>query len=97
MSESYDRKIADIAAKCRVIATRYKAIRQQRDEALKQISTLKSEIEKLNDSLQSLSIENEHLKLASNIEHSVGDIEKAREFLSKLVWEIDKCIDQLKD
>lgn len=97
MPESYEQRIASIANKASIIAKRYNAIKSQRDDAVSEINRLKKEIESYRRNIDKLTTEVEHLKIASNIEHTAGDIEKTRAFLSELVWEINKCINQLSE
>lgn len=97
MPESFEQRIASIKAKAEILSQRYGKVVQQRDDAFKQIRDLNLRIENYRKEIDRLTTQVEYLKIASNIEHSAGDIEKAREFLSELVWEIDKCISQLSN
>lgn len=97
MPESFEQRIASIKAKAEMLSQRYKKVVQQRDDAFRQIRDLNMRVENSRKEIEKLTTQVEYLKIATNIEHSAGDIEKARAFLSELVWEIDKCISQLSN
>ncbi len=80
-----------------MLSQRYEKLVQQRKDALRQIRDLNVRVENYRKEVERLTTQVEYLKIASNIEHSAGDIEKARAFLSELVWEIDKCISLLSN
>lgn len=82
-------------AKAGMFAQRYKVVAQQRDEALRKVEELSKLLEEARKINGQLAEQLEYLKIATIVERSEGDIKKAREFLSELVWEIDKCISQL--
>lgn len=82
-------------AKAGMFAQLYKVVAQQRDEALRKVEELSKLLEEARKTNGQLAEQLEYLKIATIVERSEGDIKKAREFLSELVWEIDKCISQL--
>lgn len=95
MSESFDQRLASVVAKAGMFAQLYKVVAQQRDEALRKVEELSTLLEEARKTNGQLAEQLEYLKIATIVERSEGDIKKAREFLSELVWEIDKCISQL--
>ncbi len=97
MPENFEQRIASIKAKAEMLSQRYEKVVQQRNDAYRQIRELNERVENYRKEVGKLTNQVEYLTIASNIEHSAGDIEKARAFLSELVWEIDKCISQLSN
>lgn len=97
MTDSFQQRLASVTAKAAMVTQRYHSAVEQRDQALAHVEQLTHELEESRKTAQQLATQVEYLKTASIIEFSAGDIDKAREFISGLVWEIDKCISQLNN
>lgn len=97
MPDSFQQRLASVTAKAAMVTQRYHLAVEQRDQALAEVEKLTKQLEESKKAVEQLATQVEYLKIASIIEFSAGDTQKAREFISELVWEIDKCISQLND
>lgn len=97
MSVNFEQRLNNISAKTQMLMQRYHYVATQRDEALKLLSQANSELESARKRIEELTRQVEYLRMASALEVVDGDIEQSRKFLSELVWEIDKCINQLSE
>lgn len=97
MASDLQQTLERISRKALHLTERYEAIRQklaqtqaQLDERDKLIAGLRAEIE-------TLSRENDYLKVVTTAHHSRADVERSRAVISRLVRQIDKCINELND
>lgn len=97
MSGTFDQRIATIESKARLLAERYHVVVSQRNAALEKIAELSKDLEASRRQIEQLQARVEYLQLASAVVPSREDLDRSRKFLSELVWEIDKCINQLND
>lgn len=97
MSVNFEQRLNNISAKTQMLMQRYYYVVTQRDEALKRLSQANNELESARKRIEELTRQVEYLRMASALEVVDGDIEQSRKFLSELVWEIDKCINQLSE
>lgn len=97
MSVNFEQRLNDISAKTQMLTQRYHYVVMQRDEALERLRQVSSELETAQRRIEELTRQVEYLRMASALEVVDGDIEQSRKFLSELVWEIDKCINQLSE
>ncbi len=97
MSVNFEQRLNNISAKTQMLMQRYHYVVTQRDEALKRLSLANNELESARKRIEELTRQVEYLRMASALEVVDGDIEQSRKFLSELVWEIDKCINQLSE
>jgi uncharacterized protein YhaN len=97
MPGTFDQRIATIISKARLLTERYHIVLRQRDEAIERNNVLSDELQKSRAKIEHLESELNYLRMASTIEPSRDDIDNTREYLAELVWEIDKCINQLSN
>lgn len=97
MSVNFEQRLNNISAKTQMLMQRYHYVVTQRDEALKRLSLANNELESARKRIEELTRQVEYLRMASALEVVDSDIEQSRKFLSELVWEIDKCINQLSE
>lgn len=97
MSVNFEQRLNNISTKTQMLMQRYHYVVTQRDEALKRLSLANNELESARKRIEELTRQVEYLRMASALEVVDGDIEQSRKFLSELVWEIDKCINQLSE
>lgn len=97
MPGTFDQRIANIESKARLLAERHRYLMAQRDQALEQIDRLQAQLADQNRQIENLKAQVDYLRMAATIAPSRDEIDRSRQFLSQLVWEIDKCINQLSD
>lgn len=97
MPGTFEQRIATIEGKARLLAERYHVVVSQRDAAIEKTEELQRELDRCRSQIEKLTARIEYLQLAATIEPSREDLDRSRRFLSELVWEIDKCINQLSD
>lgn len=97
MAADFPQIIERLKSKARLLTERYRVVLEQRNVALERVRELESQQEADRRLIERLSLEVEHLKIASTIVPDRRDVEKSRAVLSELVREIDKCINELKE
>lgn len=95
MAGNLHHTIERLSAKTELLAERYRLLLASRSEQAAQIEHLQQQVEALRRTVAEREREIEYLKVASVLTPDHRDVEQTRKFLSDLVREIDKCIDQL--
>lgn len=72
-------------------------MKEKMQSADEEIQTLKKENEDYKKRLQQLETSNEYLQVARQIAPDKEALDRSRSLIAKLVRDIDKCIDQLKE
>lgn len=97
MASEFQQVIDRVSAKMQILLDRYAIVNRRREEALARIADLEREVAALTEQNRRLQAEVEFLKVATTISPDRADVEATRATLSRLVWEIDKCITELND
>lgn len=79
------------------LTERYVAIRQKLKQVQEQLEERDRTIEQLTLKVETLSRENDYLKVVTTVHPSRADVERSRAVISRLVRQIDKCINELND
>lgn len=91
-TESLDKSLSRISEKMHVLAQRYDTVCQERTQALERIAELERELLDKEQRIEQLSLRNEYLSVSSTLAPDRDAIEKARNIITELVREIDRCI-----
>lgn len=97
MPFDYHSTLESISAKSRLLLERYRMVVQARDEALARVEQLSQQLTQQQKEIEKLRTDNEYLRMASTLAPSRDDVEKARDMITTLVREIDRCIIDLKE
>lgn len=95
MADNLQQSIDRLKAKAALLTERYIIVDKAREEALAQVAELQTRVRDLSRQLALRDAEIERLKVSSVLSPDHYDVEATRQFLSGLVREIDKCINQL--
>lgn len=95
MSQSLRQRTESIRAKCHVLTERYKQLIAYKREADATMKRQQAEIERQQTEIARLENELRCLKLATTIAPTDEERQSARELLTGLVREIDRCINEL--
>ncbi|MCI9285046.1 MAG: hypothetical protein HFJ91_04475 [Muribaculaceae bacterium] len=95
MAVSLQQRIDKIKSKAALLSERNKALSEACRAAEARIADLEEANEKLLRQVRDRDREIERLKVASVLSPDHKDVEQARQFISSLVRDIDKCIAQL--
>ena len=79
------------------LTERYVAIKQKLEQVQAQLEERDHTIEQLTLKVETLSRENDYLKVVTTVHPSRADVERSRAVISRLVRQIDKCINELND
>lgn len=97
MAADFDQRVASIEAKARLLTERYAAMAADRRHLAERVGELEAQLLEARKSIEALQAKIDYLRLATTILPSGEDIDHGRQFLSDLVWEIDRCISQLSE
>lgn len=93
-------KITDIlnglGTKLQLMLTKYKSVKEERDNALQRCAELEARNLKLAHALQEANTEIEYLRISHKVASTPDDVLRSRILLTELVKKIDKCISQLR-
>lgn len=95
MAENLYQRVDAVKAKAALLAERYQALRQAKDEADKTIEELKATVSNLERLIAAKDTEIERMRVASVLVPDHRDVEETRTFIADLVREIDRCIARL--
>lgn len=97
MAADFDSRLNAVEAKAQLLAERFNALMTERRRLMQQVADLRSQLDEARRTIETQQARVEYLQLATTILPSSEDVEHSRRFLSELVWEIDKCINQLSE
>ena len=92
-----ERTIAIFETRVRHMLLRYQEIKKENEELWEQISKNEQDIKQLQAKLEQGQHDYNSLKMARMIEITDGDLEGAKDRLSKLIRDVNKCIAILSD
>lgn len=97
MATDLRQKLERISGKARLLTERYVMVLDAKAAAMQRISDLEAELEKQSKEIERLKAQLEFQQMATTLAPSREEVDKSRAVLSKLVREIDKCIEELND
>lgn len=97
MAADLRQKLEVISGKARLLTERYELVLKERTAALERISDLEATVERQLSEIERLKQQLEFQLIATTIAPSREELDRSRTILSKLVREIDKCIDELNN
>ena len=85
--------LSHLSTRLRQLLLQYKELEKKTAELQAMVNERDERIKELDDSLQSVCKSYESLKMAKMVEITDGDMESAQKRLSKLIRDVNKCID----
>lgn len=96
MTEDEKKKLNHIEAHVRQLIEKYHALQKENEDLVALVDEKEQAIKELEQQNKGLQQRYDNLKLARMLEISDDDMKNAKQRLSKLVREVDKCIALLK-
>ena len=97
MTENLKEQLDRVAAKAGLIVERYRLKAQQLEQAQTKVAELEEKLTACEKELEKLRVDNEYLRVVTNISPDRKDIEKVKSLISGLVRNIDRCILDLNE
>jgi len=94
---SNEKVLKDFETRVRQMLLRFQQLKQENQDLYALVELNERDIQGLRDKLEQQSRDYNSLKTAKMIEITDGDLEGAKKRLSKLIREVNKCIDILSD
>ena len=88
--------LATFETRVRQMILRFQELKKENDELYKMVEKNEQDIKALQDKLTQAGNDYSALKMAKMINISDGDLDGAKERLSKLIREVNKCISMLQ-
>ncbi len=95
MANELQDTLSRIIAKSNVMVEKYRAIVAARDVTEKENTRLREENEKMRQEVERVQRENEYLRMAHTIAPTPESVNASKAMISRIVRDIDKCINQL--
>lgn len=95
--DSNEKVLRDFETRVRQMLLRFQQLKKENDDLYAMIEQNERELNNLRDKLEQKSHDYDSLKMAKMIEISDGDLQGAKDRLSKLIREVNKCIAILSD
>lgn len=93
LSEIFERMLQ----KQQILVDKYHALERKNGDLEDEKKELEKELQKQKAEIEKLQMENQYLKIARTIAPDQNAFEKSRELVSKLVRDVEKCIERLSD
>lgn len=97
MASDLQQTLERISRKALHLTERYEAIKQKLAQTREQLEERDSIIARLQAEVEALTRENDYLKVVTTVHPSRSDVERSKAVISRLVRQIDKCINELND
>jgi predicted nuclease with TOPRIM domain len=97
MTEDQKKTLAVFESKVQQLMLLCDHLKSENEDLNKQIVVQKSELQSAQDKIRELTARYDNLKIAGMISFRQGEIKGAKQKLSKLVREVDKCIAMLNE
>lgn len=94
---SNEKVLQDFETRVRQMLLRFQQLKQENQDLYALIEQNERDIQGLRDKLEQKSRDYDSLKMAKMIEITDGDLDGAKERLSKLIRDVNKCIAILSD
>ena len=95
--DSNEKVLRDFETRVRQMLLRFQQLKKENDDLYAMVEQNERELNNLRDKLERKSHDYDSLKMAKMIEISDGDLQGAKDRLSKLIREVNKCIAILSD
>ena len=95
--DSNEKVLRDFETRVRQMLLRFQQLKKENDDLYAMVKQNERELNNLRDKLEQKSHDYDSLKMAKMIEISDGDLQGAKDRLSKLIREVNKCIAILSD
>lgn len=95
MAADLRQKLEVISGKARLLTERYELVIKEKTAALERISDLEATVDRQRNEIERLKQQLGFQLIATTLAPSREELDRSRTVLSKLVREIDKCIDEL--
>lgn len=95
MANELQDTLTRIIAKSKVMVEKYHSLAASKQLVDDELAQLRADNEKLRAEVERVKRENEYLRLAHTIAPTPEAVAKSKSVLSKIVRDIDKCINQL--
>ncbi len=92
MTDEEKKKIQQFEARVRQLILQYKTLQSENEALSETIRQKDGEIANLNQEVKQIKSDYNNLKIAKMMEISDGDITEAKQHITRLVREINKCI-----
>lgn len=97
MSSDLQQRIDSVKRKAGLMAQRISMLESAQTDYRRQIADLTQKVATLERELEEARLKLDYTAIVSAIAPQAGDVKDARELLSRLVCEIDRCITDLND
>ena len=97
MAESLSEIFFLFLAKQQIILERYNAMKDKLQISQEENEALKKENEKQRQLIETLEMDKDFLQMARQIAPDREALDRSRAMIARLVRDVDKCIEQLKD
>lgn len=97
MATDLQERLQRVTRKAQGLTDRYHALLSEKRAADARIAELMDEVTRLKQQVETLTLRNDYLTIATTVHPSRADVERSRAVISRLVREIDKCIADLSD
>jgi predicted nuclease with TOPRIM domain len=97
MTENQKKTLAVFESKVRQLILLCDRLKAENADLNKQLYAQKMELQSAQDTIRELTVRYDNLKIAGMISFRQGEIKGAKQKLSKLVREVDKCIALLNE
>ena len=92
MTDSERQQLNQFEARVRQLLLQYKTLQADNQQLMQQVATLQGQVEGLNQQIDQLQLDYKTLKTARMIEVSDIDMKNAKQTITQLVREVNKCI-----
>ena len=92
-----EKTLATFETRIRQMILRFQQLKKENDELYDEVEKSQQEIDQLRAKLEQQQSDYQSLKMAKMIEITDGDLEGAKDRLSRLIRDVNKCIGILSD
>ena len=92
-----EKTLATFETRIRQMILRFQQLKKENDELYDEVERGQQEIDQLRAKLEQQQLDYQSLKMAKMIEITDGDLEGAKDRLSRLIRDVNKCIGILSD
>lgn len=92
-----EKTIAAFESRLRLMILRFQELKKENEELLEQVIKNEEDIKQLQEKLEQRQNDYNSLKMAKMIEITDGDLDGAKDRLSRLIRDVNKCIAILSD
>lgn len=97
MAGNLQQRLDSLSSKAQLLVERYARLAEAKHLADKRISELEANLERKNRETALLRQQIEELQVVTTLAPRREDVERSRAFLSELLRDIDKCINELSE